>query len=97
MEPIVENSAVIAKVAESNELIKRLKMEIFSGEEKNITRKVVHKLLFYFLIALMIGCAIGMFYTNWQTDRKLSLAKKSGIIMFNDGTMFQLTPMTPRD
>jgi len=97
MEPIGENSAVIEKVAESNELIKRLKMEIFSGEEKNITKKVVHKLLFYFLITLMIGCAIGMFYTNWQTDRRLSLAERSGIIMLNDGTMFQLTPMTPRN
>ncbi len=97
MEPAVENSAVVGRVAEAHELVERLKTEIYAGEEKQITRRVVHKLLFYFLVTLMVGSVIGMFYTNWQTDNRLSMAKKTGILTLGDGSMFELTPMTPRN
>ncbi len=97
MEPAGENSAAIASVMQSHELVERLKTEIFAGEEKQITKRMVHKLLFYFLVTLMIGCIIGMFYMNWQTGNRLSMAKKSGILMLDDGSMFQLTPMTPKN
>ncbi len=97
MEIAGENNALIARVAESHELIERLKTEIFASEEKQMTKRIVHKLLFYFLITLMVGCIIGMFYSNWQTGNRLSLAKKTGILMLNDGSLYQLTPMTPKN
>ncbi len=71
--------------------------EIFSGEEKRITRRVVHKLLFYFLVTLMAGTIIGMFYMNWQTEKRLSMARKTGILTLGDGSMFVLTPMAPKN
>jgi hypothetical protein len=82
---------------ESHELVEKLKTEIFAGEEKKMTKRVVHKLLFYFLITLMVGCIIGMLYSNWQTGNRLSLAKKSGTLMLNDGTLYQLIPMAPKN
>ncbi len=97
MEPAVENSALVGRVAEAHELVERLKAEIYAGEEKRMTRRVVHKLLFYFLVTLMVGSIIGMFYMNWQTDNRLSMAKKAGILTLSDGSMFELTPMTPRN
>jgi hypothetical protein len=62
-----------------------------------MTRRVVHKLLFYFLVTLMVGSIIGMFYMNWQTDNRLSMAKKTGILTLSDGSMFELTPITPKN
>lgn len=97
METAVENGAVIGRVAEAHELVERLKAEIYAGEEKRMTRRVVHKLLFYFLVTLMVGTIIGMFYMNWQTDNGLSMAKKTGVLTLSDGSMFELTPMTPRN
>lgn len=97
MEPTGENSAIIGRVAEAHELVERLKGEIYSGVEKQMTRRMVHKLLFYFLVTLMVGCIIGMLYTNWQTENRLSMVKKTGILTLSDGSMFQLTPMTPRN
>ena len=35
MEPTVENSAVVDRVAEAHELVERLKAEIYAGEENN--------------------------------------------------------------
>jgi hypothetical protein len=97
MEPAVENSAVIGRVAEAHELVERLKTEIYAGEEKRMTRRVVHKLLFYFLVTLMVGSIIGMFYMNWQTENRLSMAKKTGILTLGDGSMFELTPISPKN
>jgi hypothetical protein len=97
VEPTVENSAVVDRVAEAHELVERLKAEIYAGEEKRMTRRVVHKLLFYFLVTLMVGSIIGMFYMNWQTDNRLSMAKKTGILTLSDGSMFELTPITPKN
>jgi hypothetical protein len=45
----------------------------------------------------MVGTIIGMFYMNWQTDNRLSMAKKTGVLTLSDGSMFELTPMTPRN
>jgi hypothetical protein len=97
MEPAVENNAVISRVAEAHELVERLKAEIYAGEEKRMVRRVVHRLLFYFFITLMVGSVFGMFYMNWQTDNRLSMAKKTGILTLSDGSMFELTPMIPKN
>lgn len=97
MESAVENGAIVGKVSEAHELVERLKAEIFSGEEKRLTRRVVHRLLFYFLVTLMAGAIIGMFYMNWQTEKRLSMAKKTGILTLSDGSMFELTPMAPKN
>ena len=92
-----DGGAVVAEVMESHELVEKLKTEIFAGERKKMTKKVVHKLLFYFLITLLVGCIIGMLYSNWQIRNRLSLAKKSGTLMLNDGTLYHLIPMTPKN
>lgn len=97
MEPAIENGVLVGKVTEAHELVERLKTEIYTGEEKRMTRRVVHKLLFYFLVTLMVGSMIGMFYMNWQTDNRLSMAKKTGILTLSDGTMFELTPIAPKN
>jgi hypothetical protein len=97
MESVVENGTVIDRVAEAHELVERLKAEIYAGEEKRMTRRVVHKLLFYFLVTLMVGTMIGMFYMNWQTDNRLSMAKKTGVLTLSDGSMFELTPLAPKN
>ncbi len=97
MEPAVENGAIVGKVTEAHELVETLKAEIFGGEEKRMMRRVVHKLLFYFLITLMAGSVIGMFYMNWQTENRLSMAKKTGILTLSDGSMFALTPMAAKN
>jgi hypothetical protein len=96
MEQRVENSALIGRVAEAHELVERLKAEIFVEEERKMTSRVVHKLLFYFLVTLMVGSISGMFYMNWQTDKRLSMAKKTGILTLSDGSMFELAPLTPK-
>jgi hypothetical protein len=85
------------KVAEAHELVEGLKREIFAQEEKKMVRRVVHRLLFYFLITLMVGSIIGLFYTNWQVERRLSMAKRTGILTLSDGSMFELTPMAPKN
>lgn len=97
MEPAVENGTILGRVSEAHELVERLKAEIYGGEEKRIARRVVHKLLFYFLVTLMAGSVIGMFYMNWQTEKRLSMAKKTGILTLSDGSMFELTPMAPKN
>jgi hypothetical protein len=97
MDRTTDDGAVIARVTESHELVETLKTEIFAGEEKQMAKRVVHKLLFYFLITLLVGCIIGMLYSNWQTGNRLSLAKKSGILMLDDGSLYQLTPMPPKN
>ena len=97
METGVDNSAIVGKIAEAHELVERLKTEVFAGEEKKMTRRVVQKSLFYFLVTLMIGCILGMLYMNWQTEKRLSMAKRTGILTLSDGSMFELAPMTPKN
>ena len=97
MEPEVDNAAIIAKVSEAHELVEKLKAEIFGEEERKITRRVVHKLLFYFLITLMVGSVIGLFYQTWSTERRLSMAKRTGILTLSDGSMFELVPVAPKN
>ena len=75
MEIAGENSALIARVAESHELIERLKTEIFTSEEKQMTKRIVHKLLFYFLITLMVGCIIGTLLA-WQLAPAIEKASR---------------------
>ena len=63
MEPdVIDNNAIITKVTEAHELVEKLKTEIFGEEERKIMRRVVHKMLFYFLVTLMAGSVIGLFY-----------------------------------
>jgi hypothetical protein len=83
-------------VAEAHDLVEKLKDEFFAEEEKKVTKRVVHKLLFYFLITFMAGSVAGLFYMNWQTDGRLSMARRTGILVFNDGSIFQLTPVPPK-
>ncbi|MGD0231038.1 MAG: hypothetical protein ABSC19_11880 [Syntrophorhabdales bacterium] len=97
MEPAADYGTIVSKVAEAHELVETLKAEFFAEEEKRMTRRVVHKLLFYFLITFMAGSVAGLFYMNWQTDNRLSLAKRTGILALSDGSMFQLTPLAPRN
>jgi hypothetical protein len=97
MEAGVDDSAILGRVAEAHDLVERLKAEILAGEEKRMTRRVVHKSLFYFLVILLVGCILGMSYTNWQTENRLSMAKRTGILTLGDGSMFELAPMTPKD
>ncbi len=96
MDPI-DNAAILARAAEAHDLVERLKKEIFGGEEKKITGRIVHKLLFYFLITLMVGSTLGMFYMNWQMNNRLAMAKRTGIIALSDGSMFELTPVAPKN
>jgi len=97
METGVDRDTIMNKVAEAHELVEGLKREIFAQEEKKMVRRVVHRLLFYFLITLMVGSIIGLFYTNWQVERRLSMAKRTGILTLSDGSMFELTPMAPKN
>lgn len=97
METVIDNGTVMSRVAEAHELVETLKKEIFAEEEKKMVRRVVHRLLFYFLITLMVGSLIGLFYMNWQVDRRLSMAKRTGILTLSDGSMFELTPMAPKN
>jgi hypothetical protein len=97
MEPAIDNSAILSRVIEAHELVEKLKTEIFAEEERKITRRVVHKLLFYFLVTLMAGSVLGLFYVNWQTEKRLSMAKRTGILTLSDGSMFELVPMAPKN
>jgi len=97
MEPLGDNGDILTKVTEAHELVEKLKKEIFAEEERKIVRRVVHKLLFYFLITLMAGFFIGYHYTNWQTEKRLSMAKRTGILTLSDGSMFELVPMAPKN
>ena len=97
MEAGLDNSVIIDRVAEAHELVEKLKTEIFGGEEKRIMRRVVQKSLFYFLVTLMVGCIIGMLYMNWQTDNRLAMAKRTGILTLSDGSMFELAPIAPKN
>jgi len=97
MEPVADNGAILARVTEAHELVEKLKSEIFAEEERKIMRRVVHKLLFYFLVTLMAGSVIGLFYVNWQTEKRLSMAKRTGILTLSDGSMFELVPMAPKN
>jgi hypothetical protein len=97
MDPVADNSAILARVVEAHELVEKLRTEIFAGEERKITRRMVQKLLFYFLITLLAGAVLGTFYVNWQTERRLSMAKRTGILTLNDGSMFELVPMAPKN
>ncbi len=97
MEPAIDNGTILSRVVEAHELVEKLKTEIFAEEERKITRRVVHKLLFYFLVTLMAGSVIGLFYMNWQTERRLSMAKRTGILTLSDGSMFELVPMAPKN
>ena len=96
MEP-VDDSAILSRVVEAHDLVEKLRTEIFAEEERKIMRRVVHKLLFYFLITLMAGSVIGLFYMNWQMERRLSMAKRTGILTLSDGSMFELVPMAPKN
>jgi hypothetical protein len=97
MDAETDNGAIVDRIAEAHDLIERLKTEVFTGEEKKMTRRMIHKSLFYFLITLMIGCIIGMLYMNWQTEKRLSMAKRTGILTLGDGSMFELAPMAPKN
>jgi hypothetical protein len=97
METAIDNGTIMSRVTEAHELVEGLKKEIFAEEEKKTMRRVVHRLLFYFLITLMVGSTIGLFYMNWQVDRRLSLAKRTGILTLSDGSMFELVPMAPKN
>ena len=97
MEPVIDNSVIIAKVVEAHELVEKLKTEIFGEEERKIVRRVVHKMLFYFLVTLMAGSVIGLFYQTWSTEKRLSLAKRTGILTLSDGSMFELVPMAAKN
>jgi len=93
----VDDSAILSRVVEAHDLVEKLRTEIFAEEERKIMRRVVHKLLFYFLITLMAGSVIGLFYMNWQMERRLSMAKRTGILTLSDGSMFELVPMAPKN
>ena len=97
MEARIDNNAIIDRVLGAHELVERLKVEILAEEEKKMTRRVLHKSLFYFLITLMVGCLLGMFYMSRQTDNKLFMAKRTGILTLSDGSMFELAPIAPRN
>jgi len=97
METAVDNGTIMSKVTEAHELVEGLKKEIFAEEEKKLMRRVVHRLLFYFLITLIVGSIVGFFYTNWQVERRLSMAKRTGILTLSDGSMFELVPMAPKN
>jgi hypothetical protein len=97
MEAGIDDSAIIGRVTEAHQLIEKIKSEVFAGEEKRMMRRVVHTSLFYFLVALMVGCIAGMSYSNWQTDNRLSKAKTTGILTMGDGSMFELAPIAPKD
>ncbi len=97
MEPEIDNTGIITRVSEAHELVEKLKTEIFGEEERKITRRIVHKLLFYFLITLMAGSVIGLFYQTWSTERRLSLAKRTGILTLSDGSMYELVPVAPKN
>jgi len=34
---------------------------------------------------------------NWQTEKRLSMAKRTGILTLSDGSMFELVPMAPKN
>jgi len=97
MEPVVDNGAILTRITEAHELVEKLKKEIFAEEERKIMRRVVHKLLFYFLITLMAGSVIGLVGVNWRTEKRLSMAKRTGILTLDDGSMFELVPMAPKN
>ena len=97
METGVDNGVIVHRIAEAHELVERLKSEVFAGEERRMTRRVIQKSLFYFLVTLMVGCILGMLYMNWQTEKRLSMAKRTGILTLGDGSMFELAPMTPKN
>ncbi len=97
MQAGIDDNTILGRVAEAHDLVERLKAEIFIGEEKRMMRRVVHKSLFYFLVALMAGCIVGMSYSNWQTDNRLSMAKRTGILTLSDGSMFELAPLVPKN
>lgn len=97
MEPVNDNAAIISRVAEAHELVDKIKNEIFGEEERKITRRIVHKMLFYFLITLMAGSVIGFLYQTWTTEKRLSMAKRTGILTLGDGSMFELVPVAPKN
>ena len=96
MEPALESGTIISKVKEAHDLVEKLRAEIFAGEEKRIRKTVLHRLLFYFLIAFMAGAVVGIFYMNSQTDYRLAMARRIGVLALSDGTMFELTPVAPK-
>jgi hypothetical protein len=97
MEPVNDNAVIIARVTEAHELVDRIKNEVFGEEERKITRRIVHKMLFYFLITLMAGSVLGFAYQTWTTEKRLSMAKRTGILTLGDGTMFELVPVAPKN
>jgi hypothetical protein len=97
MEPVIDNTAVITRVAEAHELVDKIKREIFGEEERKITRRIIHKMLFYFLITLMAGSVLGFLYQTWSTEKRLSMAKRTGILTLGDGSMFELVPVAPKN
>lgn len=97
MEAGVDNGVIVGKITEAHNLVEQLRAEVFAGEEKKMTRRMVQKSLFYFLITLMVGCILGMLYMNWQTEKRLSMAKRTGILTLSDGSMFELAPMIPKN
>jgi hypothetical protein len=98
MESMTDDSTtIITRVTEAHELVDKIKKEIFGEEERRITRRIVHKMLFYFLVILMAGVALGFFYQTWTTEKRLSMAKKTGILTLGDGSMFELVPVAPKN
>lgn len=96
-QPVIDNTAIIAKVTEAHELVDKIKADIFGEEERKITRRIVHKMLFYFLITLMAGAVIGFLYQTWTTEKRLAMAKRTGILTLGDGSMFELVPVAPKN
>jgi hypothetical protein len=97
MEEGIDNNAIISRVLEAHELVEKLKTKVLAEEEKKMMRRVMQKSLFYFLITLMVGCILGMLYAGRQTDNRLSIARKTGILTLSDGSMFELAPIAPRN
>jgi hypothetical protein len=54
-------------------------------------------MLFYFLVTLMAGSVIGLFYQTWTTEKRLSMAKRIGILTLSDGSMYELVPVAPKN
>ncbi len=55
MEPETDSGVIIGRVTEAHELVEKLKREVFAEEERRMTKRVVHKLLFYFLVGVAFG------------------------------------------
>jgi hypothetical protein len=97
MEPVIDNAVIITRVAEAHELVEKIKTDIFGEEERKISRRLIHKMLFYFLVTLMAGSVLGFLYQTWTTETRLSMAKKTGILTLGDGSMFELVPVAPKN